>query len=85
MPAKNTRVNEVTTHVVHLAGAVSLPDGDRVGEIFARWPVSSPNARRQFDVAVSLAQPSSVWEVQHDAITKYDSEVLPPNECCELI
>ena len=85
MPAKKTRVKEVTTHLVHLAGAVSLQDGDCVGELLAEWAVSSPHARCQFAVAVRLAQPSYVWEVQQEAITKYTSEVLPPNESCELI
>ena len=83
--AKKTQVKEVTTHLVHLAGAVSLQDGDLVGELLAEWAVSSPHARRQFAVAVRLAQPSCVREVQQQAITKYASEVLPPDECCELI
>ena len=50
MPAKKTRVREATTHLVHLAGAVSLQDRDRVGDLFAEWAISSPRARRQFDV-----------------------------------
>ena len=57
MPTKKTRVKEVTTHLVHLVGAVSLQDGDLVGELLAEWAVSSPHARRQFAVAVRLAQP----------------------------
>ena len=36
-------------------------------------------------MAVRLAQPSCVREIQQGAITKYASEVLPPDECCELI
>ena len=84
MPAKKTRFWEVTTHVVHWAGAVSLQDGDLVGELLAEWAVSSPDAQRQFAVAVRLARPSWVGDVQ-EAFTEYASEVLPPNECCESI
>ena len=85
MPAKKTRVKEVTTHLVHLASAVSLQDGDCVGELLAEWAVASPHAQRQFAMAVRLAQPSCVQEVQQEAITKYAPEVLPRNECCKLI
>ena len=85
MPAKKTQVKEVTTHLVHLAGAVSLQDGDLVGELLAEWAVSSPDTRRQFVVAVRLAQLGCVRGVRQEAITKYASEALPPNECCELI
>ena len=85
MPAKKTQVKEGTTHLVHLAGAVSLQYGDLVGELLAEWAVSSPHARRQFAMAVYLAQPSCVRDVQQEAITKNASEVLPPDECCELI
>ena len=85
MRAKMTRVQKVTTHLVHLAGVVSLHDGDLVGELLAEWAASSPHARRQFDVAVPLAQSSCVREVQQQAITKYASEVLPPDECFEVI
>ena len=62
-----------------------LQDGDRVGELLAEWAVSSPKARGQFAVSVCLAQPSCVREVRQEAITKYASEVPPPDECCELI
>ena len=55
------------------------------GELLAEWTVSSPHARRQFAVAVRLAQPSCVWLVQQEAITNYASEVLPLDERCELI
>ena len=85
MPAKKTQFKGVTSHLVHLAGAVSLQDGDLVGELLAEWAVSSPHTRREFAVAVRLAQPSCVRDVQREAITKYASEVLPPDECCELI
>ena len=68
-----------------MASAVSLRDGDLVGELIAEWAISSPHARRQFAVAVRLAQPSCVQEIQQGAIAKYASEVLPPDECCELI
>ena len=85
MRAKKTRVKEVTTHLVHLAGAVSIQDGDPVGELLANWAVSSPHAGRQFIVAVCLAQLSCVRDVQQGAITKYASKILPPNECGELI
>ena len=83
MPAKKTQLKEGTTHLVHLAGVVSLHDADLVGERLADWAVSSPHARRQFVVAVRLAQPRCVLEQK--AITKYASEVLPPDECCELV
>ena len=36
-------------------------------------------------MAVRLAQPRCNCEVQQPAITKYASEVLPQDECCELI
>ena len=36
-------------------------------------------------MAVRLAQPSCVREIQQGAIAKDASEVLPPDECCELI
>ena len=86
MPAKKIQVKEVTTHIVHLAGVVSLQDmGDIIGQLLAEWAVSSPHAQRQFAVAVRLAQPSCVQDVQQEAITKYASEVLLPDECCELI
>ena len=85
MPVKKTQVKEVTTHLVHLAGAVSLQDGDLVGELLVEWAVSSPHARCQFAMAVRLAQPSCVRDVQQEAITKYASKVLPPDECCQLI
>ena len=83
MPTKKTRVKEVTSHVVPLAGALTLRDGDRVGEHLAKWTVSSPQDRR--NVAMCLAQPSCVHEVQEEAINKYASEVLPPDERGELI
>ena len=85
MPAKKTQVKEVTTDLVHLAGAVSHQDGDLVGELLAEWAVSSRHTRRQFAVAVRLAQPNCVRDVQQEAITKYASKVLPPDECCDLI
>ena len=85
MPRSQTRVAQLTTHLVHLASAVSLRDGDLVGELIAEWAISSPHARRQFAVAVRLAQPSCVREIQQGAFAKYASEVLPPDECCELI
>ena len=85
MPAKKTRVKEVTTHLVHWAGAVSLQDRDLVGGLLAEWAVSSPHARCQFVVAVRLAQPSCFREVQQEAITKHFSDVLRPHECCKLI
>ena len=95
MPRSQTRVAQLTTHLVHLASAVSLRDGALVGELIAEWAISSPHARRQFAVAVRLAQPSCVREIQQGAIAKYASEVLPPakyasevlppDECCELI
>ena len=85
MLAKKTWVKEVTTHLVHLGGALSRQGGDISGELLAEWAVSSPHARRQFAVAVRLTQPSCVRDVQREAITKYASEVLPPDECCELI
>ena len=85
MPRSQTRVGQLTTHLVHLASAVSLRDEDLVGELIAEWAISSPHARRQFAVAVRLAQPSCVREIQQGAIAKYASEVLPPDECCELI
>ena len=72
-------------HLVHLAGAVSLQDGDLVGELLANWVVSSPHTRRQFVVAVRLAQPSCVQEVQEVAMPKCASEALPQDESCELI
>ena len=80
-----TQVKEVTTHLVHFAGAVSLQDGDIVEELLAEWAVSSPHARFQFAVALRLGQPSCVRDVQEEAITKYASEVLPLHECCELM
>ena len=49
------------------------------------WAVSSPHAQRQFVVAVRLAEPSCVRDVQQEAITKYASEHLPPDECSEII
>ena len=85
MHAKKTQVKEVTTHIVHLVGAVSLQDGDLVGELLAERGVSSHHARCQFAVFGRLAQPSCVRDVQQEAITKYASKVLPPDECCELI
>ena len=85
MARSQTRVAPLTTHLVHLASAVGLRDGDLVGELIAEWAISSPHARRQFAVAVRLAQPSCVREIQQGAIAKYASEVLPPDECCELI
>ena len=85
MPRSQTRVAQLTTHLVHLASAVSLRDGDLVGELIAERAISSPHARRQFAVAVRLAQPSCVREIQQGAIAKYASEVLPPDECCVLI
>ena len=78
MPAKKTQVKEITTHLVHLAGAVSLQDVHLVGELLADWAISSPHARREFALAVRLAQPICVRDVQQEAITKYASEVLPP-------
>ena len=85
MPRSQTRIAQLTTHLVHLASAVSLRDGDLVGELIAEWAISSPHVRRQFAVAVHLAQPSCVREIQQGAIAKYASVVLPPDECCELI
>ena len=82
---KQTQGKEVTTQLVPLAAAVSLQNRDRVGELLAERAVCSPNTRRQFAVAVRLAQPSCVREVQQEAVTKFASEVLPPDECCELI
>ena len=45
VPAQKTRVKEVTTHHVHLAGALNLQDRDRVGQLLAKWAVSSPHTR----------------------------------------
>ena len=36
-------------------------------------------------VAVRLAPPSCVREIQQGAIANYASEVPPPDECCEVI
>ena len=85
MPSKKTRVKEVTTHVVPLAGALCLQDKYLVGELLAEWAISCPHARSQFAVALCLAQPICVREVEQEAITKYASEVLPPFECGERI
>ena len=85
MPAKKTQAKEVTTRLVHLAGAVSVQDGDLVGELLAQWAIPSPHARHQLALAVRLAQHSCVRDVQQEAITKNASDVLPPDECCELI
>ena len=78
-------MKEVTSHLVHFVGAVSLQDGDSVEELLVKWAVSSPHTPRQCAVAVRLAQPSCVLEVQQEAIAKYASEVLPQVECCEII
>ena len=64
MLAISTQVKEVTTPLVHLVGALSLQDGDLVGELLAEWAVSSPHAGRQFAVVVRLAQPSCVHDVR---------------------
>ena len=77
MRAKKTRVYEVTTHLVHLAGAVSLEDGDCVGDLLAEPAISSPHAQRQFVVPVHLTQPNCVREVQQEAVTKYASKSFP--------
>ena len=84
MPAKKPRVEEVTTDLVHLLGAVSRQDGDPVGELLGEWAVSSPHARRQFVVAVRSAQPSCVREVHQEAMNVYASKALAANDCCEL-
>ena len=64
MPAKKTRVTEVTTHLAHLAVAVSLQDGDLAMQRVSEWAVSYPHTWRQYVVAVHLAQLSCVGEVQ---------------------
>ena len=45
MPPKQTLGKEVTAHLVHLPGAVSIQDRDRVGELLAEWATCSPIAR----------------------------------------
>ena len=64
MPATQTRVQQLTAYLIHLASAVGLQDGDLVGELIAEWAISSPLTHCQFAVAVRLAQPSCVRKIQ---------------------
>ena len=64
MPATQTRVQQLTAYLIHLASAGSLQDGDLVGEFIAEWAICSPLTHCQFAVAVRSAQLSSVREIQ---------------------
>ena len=75
----------MTAHRVHFEGALSLRHNVCAGKVLVEYAVSSPQARHQFAVAVRLAQPSCVQQVQQEAITKNASHVVPPDKCCELI
>ena len=81
MPAAQTRVQQLTAYLIHLASAVSPQDRDLVGELIAERAISSPLTHCQFAVAMRLAQPSCVREIQQGFPAALPRSTSPLGAC----